>query len=174
MMRVIIKILSILFIPLVIITVLIIIDIWYTSNYWVYDEEFLFNSLKEETGLDFSKCEVVDSKDDGGEGEKFIVYNCKEKNIDISLMKEKLKVLPFTENLRVRIYGDETRHMSGLKTVTYVENGYYYFIDNNTVKYKDLDDIHSDENLFSRGSYNFSLVIYDTDNDLLYYYEFDT
>ena len=84
MMRVIIKILSILFIPLVIITVLIIIDIWYTSNYWVYDEEFLFNSLKEETGLDFSKCEVVDSKDDGGEGEKFIVYNCKKKNIDIS------------------------------------------------------------------------------------------
>ena len=37
-----------------------------------------------------------------------------------------------------------------------------------------MKNVHSDTNLNSRTSYNFSVGIYDTDSNYLYFYEFDS
>ena len=48
-----------------------------------------------------------------------------------------------------------------------VENGYYIVIDRHSQK-DENDDI------LGRASYNFTMAIYDTDANILYYCEFDT
>ena len=50
------------------------------------------------------------------------------------------------------------------------KNGYYLFID----RHDGVTDEHSDEDLFSRYSFNFTIAFYDLDTNNFYYYEFDT
>ena len=51
-----------------------------------------------------------------------------------------------------------------------IENGYYYFINRHT----NAAGRDSDEDLFDVVSFNFSLALYDCDEDMFYYYELDT
>jgi len=41
-------------------------------------------------------------------------------------------------------------------------------------RHSESKDIHSDIDLFSRHSFNFTIALYDVDSNTLYYYEFDT
>ncbi len=51
-----------------------------------------------------------------------------------------------------------------------VEHGYYYFVD----RQAESEQQTSDEQILERVSYNFSIAIYDTDTDTLYYVEADS
>lgn len=42
------------------------------------------------------------------------------------------------------------------------------------IQKKKIEDRHSDSEIFNRYSYNFTLALYDEDNNKFYYYEFDT
>ena len=48
-----------------------------------------------------------------------------------------------------------------------VENGYYIVIDRHSQK-------NENDDILGRASYNFTIAIYDTDANILYYCEFDT
>lgn len=91
--------------------------------------------------------------------------------------------LPLTENLTAAAYGlhwqeDDTEPAIGplamrKESLCYfppIENGYYYFEDRSSEATHPGDD----SALFDRYSYNFTLAIYDTDSETLYYYELDT
>ena len=70
----------------------------------------------------------------------------------------------------VRIHGpyliDENRNT----IIPEIQNGYYYFYD----RHSESEDPYNDENVLDRASFNFTLALYDSDNKVLYYVEFDT
>ena len=49
-------------------------------------------------------------------------------------------------------------------------DGWYYFLD----RHSEAEDPEDDSGLFGRGSYNFTLAIYDKESGVLYCYELDT
>lgn len=82
------------------------------------------------------------------------------------------KTLPLSKNLSVLIYGAGAglTNKDGENSFPVIQNGYYYFID----RHDQSTDIYDDTNLLDRNSFNFTIAIYDTDTDTLYYAEFDT
>ncbi|BAK99651.1 hypothetical protein OBV_24530 [Oscillibacter valericigenes Sjm18-20] len=92
--------------------------------------------------------------------------------------------LPLTDHLSTLLYGISGSSPSvgpysvgpyvtdsdGNALFPAVENGYYCFID----RYSDATDPKDDTEVLSRHSFNFTIAIYDTDNNQLSYCEFDT
>lgn len=84
------------------------------------------------------------------------------------------KQFPLDETVRALVYGisDETSSIgpflndgNGNALVPEIKNGYYLLIDLHTDKETDI---------LSRVSFNFTVGLYDTDTDTLYYCELDT
>lgn len=139
--------------------------------------------IKTKINLDISSCKIENKIDEhafNGDGDYFIKANCSESPDDILDQISDWKTLPLSENLQIMMYGGKkgtTTYWHNLAEkigIPLIENGYYYFVDRFAKNYNDIDDIYSDEALLGRSSFNFTVAIYDTDNDLLYYYEFDT
>lgn len=99
--------------------------------------------------------------------------------------------LPLTDNLSTAVYGKESETEShrglviddeGNRLIPKVNNGYYFFYDRSSESKdpkdpkdsKDPKDPKDDTDLFNRYSYNFTIALYDTDTQTLYYYELDT
>lgn len=84
--------------------------------------------------------------------------------------------LPLSENLNLIMYGGEKDGVSyGFDLaedakMPQISNGFYRFYD----RHSKSTDSSDDSELFNRYSFNFSLAVYDTDTDILYYFEFDT
>lgn len=87
--------------------------------------------------------------------------------------------LPLTDNLNVVVYGKESPSESlgpyvtdddGKTIFPVVENGYYFFMD----RHSESKGINDDTNILNRYPFNFTIAIYDTDNQTIYYCEFDT
>lgn len=115
-----------------------------------------------------------------GDGEtyakvKFDIYNGQKIEWQIANNKS-WNELPLTENLSLIMYGGErdnieyTYNFSEKLGIPHIENGYWFFVDRHT------ESIFSerDTELFERSSFNFTLVMYNTDNNTLHYFEFDT
>ena len=51
-----------------------------------------------------------------------------------------------------------------------IENGYYIFYDRSDESTNNEDD----SELINRHSYNFSMAVYDSDTNRMYYFEYDT
>lgn len=138
--------------------------------------------IKNHTGMDVSKCKKIVEKDSHGgfpaDGEMMIEYDCSK--ADMKIDKTKLKKLPLSENLNLIMYGgkkDGRTYMYNLASdngIPNIEDGYYYFFDDYGKYYKDIDNYNSDEKLFDRYSFNFTLIMFDNHTKHLYYYEFDT
>ena len=90
------------------------------------------------------------------------------------------KPFPLTKNLEALLYGVTYEGLSVTVVGPYVsfseeqlprvEHGYYYFVD----RQAESEQQNSDEQILERVSYNFSIAIYDTDTDTLYYVEADS
>lgn len=89
------------------------------------------------------------------------------------------RAFPLPDNLQAVVYGrtDEDAQYGpyitddeGASIIPPIEQGYYYFYD----RHSESDDPKNDAELLSRGSLNFTIALYDTDNNMLYYYEMDT
>lgn len=148
------------------------------------NEQYHFSDIEKKTNVSFKKCKIIKSTDTHGgfhgDGVKKVTYKCGNK-FNTNNIKKKWKKIPFTENINIKLYGDAQKN--GILyppldekdyAVPKIENGYYYFIDQYSREYKDVKDIYSDEKLLSRYSKNFTLTVYDIDNNLLYYYGVDT
>lgn len=138
--------------------------------------------VKREIGLDVSDCTLVSDIDSHGgchgDGERTIIFNCS--NTSILDKFDKWNTFPLPQNLDLIMYGGEKNgeqyeyELAIKNNIPKIDNGYYYFIDRYTKYYKDYPDIHSADKIFDRGSYNFTLVVYDPKDNNLYYFEFDT
>ncbi len=117
-----------------------------------------------------------------GDGESLTVWK-----FDDNSMLEQIqadsdwKELPLTENLEALLYG--VVYDNGVlvnqvgpyvdfseEQLPHIQNGYYYFVD----RQAETEQQHSDTQVMERASFNFSIAIYDTDTDTLYYVELDT
>lgn len=95
---------------------------------------------------------------------------------------EDWKPLPLSKNLNWLIYGEEDdddenygyvfrKDNDGKNLFPNISNGYYFFYDRHS---ENENNPHDDTDLLNRYSYNFTVAIYDTDNNILYYGELDT
>lgn len=86
------------------------------------------------------------------------------------------KPTPLSENIKLELYGGEkgnTYYSSDLAVQNEMPEdikGYWVFID----RYDSEDKITNGEELFSRSSKNYTLGIYDTEKNKLYYYQYDS
>lgn len=87
--------------------------------------------------------------------------------------------MPLSKNVTALVYGidEDTSSIGpyltdekGSTIIPEIQNGYYYFYD----RHSESNDPYSDENILGRASFNFTLALYDADNNVLYYVEFDT
>ncbi len=120
-----------------------------------------------------------------GDGTTFIALQfSNDEVLDEIRESEEWSSLPLDETVEILIYGKEYESEDGEDFFQYgpyvtdddfhplfpeVENGYYCLID----RYTPSPD-EKETGILDRYSYNFTLGIYDTDTDILYYCEFDT
>lgn len=128
--------------------------------------------IKKNTGVDVSECEIVRITDDHGgflgDGVTFAEVDCSGREADIIseiTAASGWKSLPASENLNKVIDMLETNY-----DIERTESGYYYFYDRHT----EATDPYSDEELFSRYSYNYTFAVYYTEAAKLYLYILDT
>lgn len=126
---------------------------------------------------DFSVIEELDTHGGfHGDGFYYLILDCSE-NKQVALENvSRWEPLPLSENLALIMYGG---HKDGMwhgynlaeeANIPAIENGYYIFKD----RHSDSGGSADDSELFNRQSFNFSLAIYDSDADIMYYFEFDT
>lgn len=138
-------------------------------------------------GADVSKGEITQSTDTHGgflgDGCLFMMLDFEDEDgqaLAAQLAENsEWSSLPLTDTLSALVYGTSGSSSSVGPYVTdsdgnalfpAVENGYYCFID----RYSDTIDPKDDTEVLSRNSFNFTIAIYDTDNNQLSYCKFDT
>lgn len=137
-------------------------------------------SSKLDIDLDIDECKIISENDKHqgfhGDGDFILKADCSKNNKKILKQVKKWKRMPLSENLQLIMYGGERDNktygyeLAKKNNIPEIKNGYYYYIDRDS----DATNIHSDLSLFDRYSFNFTIVMYDLDTNILYYYEFDT
>ncbi len=139
--------------------------------------ESLTDRIRQELGVEVSQGSVLESTDTHGgfhgDGTTFIklsvpgtVFASREESFA-------WKQFPLTDNLHSALYGDSLclfEDEKGDPLLPYIKNGYYLFQD----RHSQSTDPADDAELYSRASWNFTLSIYDTDTETLYYLRFDS
>ncbi len=135
---------------------------------------------KEYFGFDKADFTVVEESDTHGgflgDGSYFLILDCAANKEQASEDLEGWKPLPLSENLNLILYGGErdgvnySYDLAEQAGFPKIENGYYYFEDRQDGSLDKSDD----SQLFDRGSFNFSVALYDSDTDRMYYLSFDT
>ena len=126
-------------------------------------------------GLDLTGCAIeADFDTHGGfhgDGERYIRVNCSAEAERVGEAVKAWDPLPLTDVLERVMYDDADGYRLAERfDIPRVTNGYWFLIDRQATgeaRYRDSD-------LLGRGSFNFSVAIYDTDTCLLHYYEIDT
>ena len=137
--------------------------------------DFWQSRISDTLGIDTTKATVVESYDDQsgfpGDGTMYAVLSFEDDELEKAISAPGgWYILPLTENLQTLLYGITTGTSAvgpfiGV-TMPEVERGYWFFYDR-------LGETHNDSDVLKRGSFNYTAAIYDADNDLLYYCEFD-
>ena len=127
--------------------------------------------------LDLSGCEVVSSWDDHGgfhgDGTAFAELNCSHTGV-LNQIKEdgNWKAFPLDKTVQSLVYGvtEQTGpYLTGEEgdpLVPEIREGYYRLIDRHAKA--------GETDLLDRASLNFTLALYDTERDTLYFCEMDT
>lgn len=137
--------------------------------------------VQELSGLDITDSIIVREEDSHGgflgDGTLIVKFDCTEISDSVLQQTQHWNALPLSKNLRLIMYGGseyginfDGYNLAEEYGIPHIENGCYYFWD----RHSESTDRTSDTNLFSRGSYNFSLLLYDSEKCILYLFEFDT
>lgn len=142
-------------------------------------EESSEDYIARKTGLNLSSCAIEKNEDTHGgfhgDGEMLVILNCSNANEELLNQINSWNSLPLTENLELIMYGGEKDGVSygyefatkiGIPKIT---NGYYHFINRDSEALNENDD-----DILNKYSFNFTLILYDNDNEKMYYYEIDT
>lgn len=123
-----------------------------------------------EGGIDVSKGKVISENDTHGfHGDGLYFSEIKfSDDSTVSQIKENeyWHKMPLSKNLNEFIYEPLD---DGIK-IPKITNGYYYFYD----RHSESSNPYDDTELLNRGSYNFTVMIYDCDTDTLYVCREDT
>ena len=123
-----------------------------------------------EGGIDVSKGKVISENDTHGfHGDGMYFSEIKfSDDFTVSQIKENeyWQKMPLSKNLNEFIY----EPLDGGIKIPKVTNGYYYFYD----RHSESSNPYDDTELLNRGSYNFTVMIYDCDTDTLYVCREDT
>lgn len=142
--------------------------------------KYIFNELGISIPKDFEINYVDTHSGFHGDGTMYATIKVKDKVAD-KLYAEitesnSWRKLPLSENIQLIMYGGIIKNtiynymLADEVGMPKVVNGYYIFID----RFENKNTINEDTQLFGRNSFNFTLAIYDIDNNILYYYEIDT
>lgn len=125
------------------------------------------------SNLNLDSCKIIKSNDTHGgflgDGQYFAKLECIK--LDINNFKE----LPVSEEIQ-KVLDMKSCDSKGCYdfyeryNVPKIKNGYYYFYD----RHSDSTNHFDDKDLNNRSSWNFTIAIYDEDNNLLYLYVMDT
>ncbi len=125
--------------------------------------------------ISLDNCQIVSEKDTHsgflGDGDYFAKITC---SIPISLSSN-WKILPLTDSIN-QIMSMKQCSDGGCKDVyekyniPKLEKGFYFFVD----RHSEAKDKYDDSKLNNRSSYNFTLAIYDSSSNTIYYYKLDT
>ncbi len=147
-------------------------------------ENSISSEISKTIGVDVSVGEVISKSDSHGgfhgDGATVIEIQLNDTSISDQIKdNEDWNTLPLTENLTSLVYGVQTESSSvgpmihsgdGAPVIPEVVNGYYYFLDRHFQSTNPKDD----SEVLDRASYNFTIAIFDTDQQTLYYMELDT
>lgn len=111
------------------------------------------------------------------DGSYYLILDCSNNKETALKIVNSWSSLPLSENLDLIMFGGEKDgisydgyDLSKEAHIPEIKNGYYCFKD----RHSKAENPSDDSELLSRGSFNFSLAIYDSDTDIFYYFEFDT
>ncbi len=144
----------------------------------------VLSEISKTIGVDVSTGEVIFESDSHGgfhgDGDTVIEIQFSDTSFSDQIKdNEEWNAMPLTENLTALVYGIRTETSSigpmidsgdNVPVVPEIENGYYYFRD----RHYESTDPQDDTNVLSRASYNFTIVIFDADANILHYLELDT
>ena len=151
---------------------------------WAKKAENVLSEISKTIGVNVSAGKVISESDSHGgfhgDGDRVIAIQFSDTSFSDQIKdNEEWNVMPLTENLTALVYGLHTENSSigpmihdgdNVPVIPEIENGYYYFRD----RHDQSTDPKDDTNVLSRASYNFSIVIFDADANMLYYMEKDT
>lgn len=126
--------------------------------------------LSKRCGIDLEWGDVVSSEDTHGfhgDGYSAMKMHYTDGSCAAEIAENELwHKLPLSDTLNAFVY----QPSDWMPAVPGIENGYYFFYD----RHDEASDHYDDSAFPGRASINFSLAIYDTDNNDLYIYEYDT
>lgn len=128
-------------------------------------------SLSKQCGIELVGGTIESVNDTHGgfhnDGCKQVVIQCSDDSITEEMeTNEHWRKLPLTDNLSEFLYKPYDDSLE----IPEIENGYYYFID----RHSESNNPYDDTDLLDRHSYNFTIAIFDTDTNSLYFVEYDT
>ena len=145
-----------------------------------FEESSHIEYVQELSGLEITDSVIVREEDSHGgflgDGSLIIEFDCSELSDSVLEQTKHWNSLPLSENLQLIMYGGTkgntyyAYNLAEEHSISEIIKGSYYFWD----RHSESTDPTSDTNLFSRSSYNFSLLLYDSDESILYLFEFDT
>lgn len=108
-----------------------------------------------------------------GDGDTYLKIKLDGKGTEKAILKIKnnWRPLPLSENLNLIMYGgvrDDVEYVYNLADkfkIPHIENGYWLYIDRHS---KGIVS-HNDRDLFNRSSFNFTLALFDPDENMIYY-----
>ena len=143
-------------------------------------------AIEKELGISLEKAVQIYGYDDhggfDGDGQSLFIFDLSEGPVPENAFGEEAhwKTLPLSEQLSVLLCGGSLDGLNYSAFVTQgdqawfpeIKNGYYYFRD----RHPKASDPYSDTGVLSadRSSMNFTIAVYDTELNLLYYCEKDT
>ncbi|MBO4898272.1 MAG: hypothetical protein J5590_08250 [Clostridia bacterium] len=129
------------------------------------------SDLRQDFGFNKSKFTVIEEKDTHGgflgDGEYYLKLDCSKKREKALDIVKDWNSLPLPEELAGFTCKEEK---DGENKIPEVKHGYYKFKDRHSESTNPSDS----SEMADRHSYNFTLAVYDADNDTLYYYKLDT
>ena len=121
----------------------------------IYNESY---EIKKESDVDVKSCKLIDKYTEGiRDPEELVKLDCSNSKKYIEKQMGKYNKLPLRGDSPFLSNRNDTQ-----KELSKVRNGYYY------IKYKDLEKIYN----FKTYS-GYILIIYDSDNNILYYYRWN-
>lgn len=151
-------------------------------------EDLSENSIQDEISREISinaseGVEVICEDSHGGfhgDGKTYVVLSFSDDTVQDQIASSTVwNPLPLSENLAALVYGLSTSDSiigpyltdeDNQPIIPAIENGYYFFLD----RHSESTNPHDDTDVLDRASFNFTIAIFDTDTNTLYYVEFDT
>lgn len=139
-----------------------------------------YDDISTVLGADVNSAKVISNSDDHGgfhgDGERYIEFEFEDDTFENTIKEDNTwHALPVKDDtVTALLYGLETPEMTYGPYLEHempkVEKGYYFFYD----RYSESSDPFNSSEVLDRSSLNFTVAIYDTETDKLYYAEMDT